>query len=103
MTDIKGEAIVFECGYVNRPAGENVEEQKAAADAPFAPQFTDIHISNVVCRGARTAIQAEGIEGLRCIWGVTVENSTFFYNHTERKIVNAEIELKDCRFVTFDK
>ncbi|MBO5693248.1 MAG: glycoside hydrolase family 28 protein, partial [Tidjanibacter sp.] len=37
MTDIKGEAIVFECGYVNRPAGENVEEQKAAADAPFAP------------------------------------------------------------------
>lgn len=103
MTDIKGEAIVFECGYVNRPAGENVEEQKAAADAPFAPQFTDIHISNVVCRGARTAIQAEGIEGLRCIWGVTVENSTFFYNHTERKIENAEIELKDCRFVTFDK
>ena len=103
MTDIKGEALVFECGDVNRPAGENVEEQKAAADAPFAPQFTDIHISNVVCRGARTAIQAEGIEGLRCIWDVTVENSTFFYNHTERKIENAEIELKDCRFVTFDK
>lgn len=103
MTDIRGEAIVFECGYVNRPAGEDVNEQKAAIDAPFAPQFTDIHISNVVCRGARTAIEATGIEGLRCIWGVTVENSTFFYTNCDKKIENAEIALQNCKFVTYDK
>lgn len=101
MTDIKDEAIVFECTYVNRPAGESVEEQKSAADAPFAPQFADIHISNVVCRNVPIAIRAEGVEGLRTIYDVTIENSTFFYTREAAELSDAEIEIRECNFVTF--
>lgn len=101
MTDIKDEAIVFECTYVNRPAGESVEEQKSAADAPFAPQFADIHISNVVCRNVPIAIRAEGVEGLRTIYDVTIENSTFFYTREAAELSDAEIEIRECSFVTF--
>ena len=66
MNDIKDEAIVFQCDYVDRPAGSDpnaiptfTDEQKKVA-----PYFQDIHINKVVCYGAGTAIKASGILGL---------------------------------------
>lgn len=100
MTDIKGEAIVFECTYKNRAVGVEVDENNPT-DAPFAPHFCDIHISNVTCLGTKDALVAEGVEGLRCIYDVTIENSTFFYTKSDGKIENAEIELNNCNFVTY--
>lgn len=101
MTDIKDEAIVFECTYVNRPAGETVQELSSTNEALFVPKFTDIHISDVVCRNAETAIAAEGVEGLNCIYDVTIENSTFFYSRTSTSISHADIDIKECEFHTF--
>lgn len=74
MTDIAAEAIIFQCDYVDRPAGR---AGATAADPKdqFIPQFHDIHINNVVCRGADTGIYAHGIEGYDCI-DVTIENTT---------------------------
>ena len=52
------------------------------ASGAYIPRFHDIHINNVVCRGAGTGIYAHGIEGYDCI-DVTIENT---------KIVNATKE-----------
>ena len=102
MTDIADEAIIFQCDYVNKPAGgaplqlpRGGESQSASTAQPkasprvgvegasaFIPRFHDIHINNVVCRGAGTGIYAHGIEGYDCI-DVTIENT---------KIVNATKE-----------
>ena len=102
MTDIADEAIIFQCDYVNKPAGaaphqlpRGGESQSANTAQPkasprggvegasaFIPRFHDIHINNVVCRGADTGIYAHGIEGYDCI-DVTIENT---------KIVNATKE-----------
>lgn len=106
MTDIKDEAIIFECSYIDKKYSVKEDGQKSSVikDAPFAPEFTDIHISDVVCRGAKTAISAHGLPGLRCIHNITIDNSTFFY--TEKDIdtdETAEIKLSGTKFVTFDK
>lgn len=106
MTDIKDEAIIFECSYIDKKYSVKEDGQKSAVikDAPFAPEFTDIHISDVVCRGAKTAISAHGLPGLSCIHNITIDNSTFFY--TEKDIdtdETAEIKISGTKFVTFDK
>ena len=102
MTDIADEAIIFQGDCGNKPAGgaprrlpRGGESQSASTAQPkasprggvegasaFIPRFHDIHINNVVCRGAGTGIYAHGIEGYDCI-DVTIE-------HT--KLVNATKE-----------
>ena len=103
MTDIANEAIGFQCDYVNRPAGSDekaiptfTEEQKK-----LAPHFQDIHISNVMCRGAKTAIKAAGIEGLDCVSDIHIANSTFVYNKTGKDINSnsARLTLTDVRLI----
>ena len=74
MTDITDEARIFQCDYVDRPAGREGATSSDPKDQ-FIPQFHDIHINNVVCRGAGTGIYAHGIEGYDCI-DVTIENTT---------------------------
>lgn len=88
MTDIKNEAIVFQCDYVDRPAGSDpnkvpvfTEEQKKKA-----PYFQDIHISNVVCHGASTGISASGILGLDNVRDIEISNSTIVYTKTDKQI-----------------
>lgn len=85
MNDITDEAIIFQCDYVDRPAGsEGKTANKAGGE--FVPEFTDIHISNVVCRGAKTAIKAKGIEGLDCIHDINISNSTIVYTSNGKEI-----------------
>lgn len=88
MTDIKDEAIIFQCDYVDRPAGSDpnkvptfTEEQKKKA-----PYFQDIHISNVICHGASTGIEASGILGLDNVRDIDIENTTIVYTNTDKKI-----------------
>lgn len=62
MSNIRGEAIIFENTYVNKDVkfmmgnGTDIDSTKI-----FLPDFTDVHISNVVCRGAETGILLRGI------------------------------------------
>lgn len=98
MTDIKDEAIVFQCDYVDRAVGAKLQSNKSTA---FSPNFTDIHISNVVCRGAATGIKATGAKGM--VHGIDINNSTIFYTKTDKDISpECEIEINNVKFKTFD-
>ncbi|MBQ7419301.1 MAG: glycoside hydrolase family 28 protein [Prevotella sp.] len=96
MADIKDEAIVFQCDYVDRPAGADdkaiptfTEEQKR-----WAPNFQDIHISNVVCRGTRTGIKAAGILGLDCVHDIDISDCTILYDKTPQQIDESTAKLR---------
>lgn len=64
MMDLTSDAINFNMYYGGRsPADESGE--RSTADLPpvteETPQFRDIHIENIVCRGAQKAIVLEGL------------------------------------------
>lgn len=58
MSDIKGEAIIFECTYADKKYSVSDDKDKTVVpqNAEYVPEWSDIHISNVVCRGAKTAV-----------------------------------------------
>ena len=95
MNDITDEAIVFQCDYVDRPAGSEGKKAKTSG-SEFVPEFTDIHISNVVCRGAKTAIKAKGIEGMNCIHDIEIANSTIVYTSKGVDIDETTAKVKLC-------
>ena len=93
MNDITAEAIVFQCDYVDRPAGHDAKKEIKAEKLECVPEFTDIHINNVVCRGAKTAIKAKGIDGLRCIHNIKISNATLVYTSKGTDIDAKTVEL----------
>ena len=98
MSDIRGEAIVFETSYADRAAG--YENAVAPESLAYLPEFCDIVIDRVVCRDARIAVRAQGTLGM--IHDIVVRNSVFFYTEKERVIDDpAMISFRDCRFVTY--
>ena len=95
MADIAGEAIIFQCDYVNRHAGDDGSTPTFTdEERRLAPNFQDIHITNVVCRGAGTAIKASGIKGLSCVHDIDISNSTIVYNKKAVVIDEATAQLK---------
>lgn len=103
MTDIKDEAIVFECTYQDRAVGKKVEKQPLDPDQhSFVPDFSDITISRVVCHRSETAIAAHGIPGLQTVHDVKIEDCTFVYLNSDRSIgEEVELEITNCRFVPY--
>ncbi len=104
MNDISGEAISFQCNYVNMPAGGNQQERVLTEQEKVrSPQFEDIHISNVVCRGCKTGIKAMGIKGLDCVKDITLEDCSIIYNKVERQIdeETTQITLKNVLFARY--
>jgi len=104
MTDIRGEAIVFECTYFDNKvnAKKKKDDNSEVKVAPFTPEFTGITIKNVVCRGAKTAVKAHGLAGLNCIHGINISNSVFFYTKKDKDIDStADITMSNCQFVTY--
>lgn len=98
MSDIQGEAVVFETSYVDRPVGR---ENAVAEETPaFMPEFTDIHICRTVCRDARTAIAASG--SLKTVHGISLADCTFFYTETATRLDDpAMVRLDNVRLETF--
>ena len=86
MTDITDEAIVVQCDYQNLHAGAKAEEFKLPKNPQFVPEFTGIHIENVVCRGCNTAIRMVGIETLDCVHDIELKNVSIVYNKKAREI-----------------
>lgn len=103
MTDIKDEAVVFQCDYVNRVAGlpDDYVPTYTEEERRWAPNFQDIHISDVVCRGVRTAIKASGIRGLQCVHDIDISNSTFVYTKTATQIdeQTAQLTLTNVKLI----
>lgn len=100
MTDIKDEAIVFQCDYVNIPAGSNKQELTFTEEQRrWAPDFQDIHISNLVCHGCATGIKASGIEGLDCVHDIHINDCTIIYHKTDKQIdeKTAQLTLSNVR------
>jgi polygalacturonase len=97
MTDIKDEAIVFQCDYFDNHVGAQATENK---ETKFLPHFTDIHISDVTCYGAKVGIKADGEPGM--VDGITIKNSTIFYTDKDREISpNCEVSVDNVKFNTF--
>ena len=107
MTDIKDEAIVFQCDYVDRPAGSDPNALPTFTDEQkrVAPYFQDIHISNVVCIGAMTGIKASGILGLDNVKDIDIENSTIMYHGKGQQIdpKTAKLKLTNVRLLSSKK
>jgi len=98
MSDIQGEAVVFETGYVDRPVGR--EDAVGADTQAFLPDFTDIRISRVVCRDARTAVAASGT--LQTVHDIVLQDCTFFYTEAATLFADpAMIRLERVRFETY--
>lgn len=94
MTDIAGEAISFQCDYVNHHAGsDNTTLIFTEEERRWAPDFQDIHISNVICRGCKTGIQASGIDGLNCVHDIEISNCTIIYNKVDKIIDKNSVKL----------
>lgn len=97
MNDIREDAISFLCDYTD--TGRDPYEK----GNDFAPEFRDIEISGVVCRGCRSGIRASGLEGRDCVSGITVRDCVFFH---ERKATDIDsstacINVENCRFETW--
>ncbi|RYY40144.1 MAG: DUF386 family protein [Chitinophagaceae bacterium] len=60
MSDIKSEAVLFDTYYEDVTAGKDAKDVKTTAQDKV-PDFRDIRISNVYCRGAATAVSITGL------------------------------------------
>lgn len=86
MTDIADQAIFVQCDYQNLHAGSKSKEFILPKDPKNVPEFTDIHIENVVCHRANTAIKMVGIETLNCIHDIDIKDVTIVYTNSGMEI-----------------
>jgi polygalacturonase len=66
MTDIPGEAISFNMYYggkapLDKEGDVTTTERRPAPVSDETPQFRDIYIEDVICRGAQTAVVLQGL------------------------------------------
>ena len=98
MNDIKDEAIVFQTDYADRPAG--YDDNQPAASQRFLPDFTDIHMSRIFCRGCSVAIRARG--PLTSIHDITLTDAAFFYTDASTDLSDPSmLHLSQVRFATY--
>ena len=98
MTDIKDDAIGFECTYIDKTATYKEGSHKSPTTNDYAPDFQDIKIENIVCRGCTNAIHSVGLEGLECVKDITIRNSYFFYTNNAVDIDGlSKISIENCK------
>ena len=99
MNDIRDAAVTFKCDY----SDVTYRDPGAAVDQRFMPHFTDIHISDVVCRECAVAVEASGIPGTDAVHGITISDCTFFHFGEATRIdpSTADIKLENVRFLTY--
>ena len=101
MTEIKGDAVVFDLYYGNKVAtrvdsrGERVPAEVDAAPVDeTTPSFRDIRISNMVCAGARRAMFFNGIPEMP-VRNVTLENVSITAEEGARLVYSEDISLRN--------
>ena len=98
MSDIRDQAIHFETSYIDMPVGSG---DKTITAQDFAPDFTDIHISNVTCRDARIGVSANGT--LQMIHGITLKDCIIFYTEKGMDVSDpAMLELDNVQIKTWE-
>lgn len=99
MTDITGDAITFETTYWDNHVGSKQPNALPQA-TDFAPDFQDIHISDVYVRGCKNGIVAHGAEGM--IHDITIKDCSIFYNNKDKDIdTTCKVKLENVNFATF--
>ena len=98
MADIAGEAIIFQCDYVNRAAGDDGKEPVITeAMRKHTPEFQDIHISRIVCWGCETGIKASGIPSMNCVHDIDISDCSIIHNKEAEEIDEATAKLTRIR------
>ena len=98
MSDIQGEAVVFETSYADRPVGR--DDAVAPETEAFLPDFCDIHIDRVTCRDARIGVKASGT--IRMIHDITLKDCLFFYTEEASQIDDpGMLRFDGVRFETY--
>ena len=93
MTDIKDEAIVFQCDYMDRPAGRDNPDFQGPKKLENIPDFQDIHISDITCHGCTTGIKAKGTTEANCVHDIDITGATILYNKVATDIDEATAKL----------
>lgn len=100
MTDISGDAIIFETTYWDNHVG--AKQQTTPTKQEYLPNFQDIHISNIYVRGCKNGVVAHGDESM--IHDITIKDSNIFYNKKDKDIdATCQITLEKVNFSTFAK
>lgn len=101
MTDIKDQAIVFQCDYWDNHVGAHPQKTEENKEENFVPNFKDIHISHVLCRNVKTGIEAHGRKDM--IHDIDIKNSVIFYTDRAYNIdPDCDIQLDHVQFHTFN-
>lgn len=97
MTDIAGEAIVFETTYADKAVSGTTG---AVVGSKWVPNFNGINIYNITCNGAKTGIRAKGAKGM--VHDINISNSVIFFTKEATDIdTDCDVRLKDVKFVTY--
>lgn len=104
MTDIKNEAIIFECTYIDKKYNYKEGSEQKNQKVEFAPDFQDIEITRVTSHNSKTAISAHGLEGLKCVSNIKISDSQFFYTNKDIDKDNfVDVNITGCKFETYKK
>lgn len=100
MSDIKDEAVSFQCDYTDRPAG-GAKKPEGAVKEDHVPEFQDIHIERVTCLGCATGIRASGIEGMKSVYNIDMADCTIVYHKKDKQIdeKTASLTLQGVKLV----
>ena len=100
MTDRRGEALIFECTY--NLANANIKPGEVDQSKPYnVPEFTDIHINDIICRGCKTGIKASGLAGFDCVHDIDITDCTIVYTRDSTLIdpSTARLNLNSVRLI----
>lgn len=101
MSEIVSEAVLFDTYYEDITAGKNAKDVKTTA-ADKIPQFQDFYISDVFCRGAKTAISITGLPQMpvqKIHFNNVVISAGKGYEYRDAK----DIDFKNVRLILPDK
>lgn len=93
MNEIVEEAIIFTMGYVLVNIEDNKESKQNEVAKEDIPEFRNINIENVVCKGAKIALKVNGLEQLP-IHNINITN-------TQIEADNA-LDLKLCEAINLN-
>lgn len=93
MNEIVEEGIIFTMGYVLVNIEDNKESKTKKVAMEDVPEFKNITLDNIICRGAKVALKVNGLPELP-IHDIRITNSSF--------IADKALDLKLCENITLD-
>ena len=101
MSDIVNEAVLFDTYYEDVTAGKNAKDVKTTV-ADKIPVFKDFYISDVFCRGAKTAISITGLPQMP-VQKIYFDNVTISANNGYVSKDVKDINFKNVRLILPDR